>query len=58
MPMKRIIEDARFLKIKVIEGTGNMACLTNPISQPRSDINPIFILLISNEVSNSQRRSV
>jgi hypothetical protein len=36
----------------------NMACLISPISQPSLDISPIWIPLISNEVSNSQRRSV
>jgi hypothetical protein len=32
-----------------------MACLTNPISQPSSDISPIWIPPISNEVSSSQK---
>jgi hypothetical protein len=35
-----------------------MACLANPIIQLGLDIPPIWIPLISNEVSNSQRRSV
>jgi hypothetical protein len=35
-----------------------LACLTDPISEPSLDISPIWIPLISNEVSNSQRRSV
>jgi hypothetical protein len=35
----------------------HMACLTNPISQPSFDFS-IWIPLLNNEVSNSQRRSV
>jgi hypothetical protein len=35
--------------------SAHMACSTNPISQPSLDIPPIWIPLISNEVSNSQR---
>jgi hypothetical protein len=38
--------------------SAHMACLTNLISQPSLDISPIWIPLISNEVSNSQERSV
>jgi predicted GIY-YIG superfamily endonuclease len=36
----------------------HMACLTKLIIQPSSDISPIWVPLISNEVRNSQRRSV
>jgi hypothetical protein len=32
-----------------------MACLTNPIRQPSLDLSPIWILLISNEVSNRRQ---
>jgi hypothetical protein len=35
-----------------------MECLTNPISQPSLDTSPIWIPLISNEVSNSKGTSV
>jgi hypothetical protein len=33
----------------------HMACSINPISEPRLDISPIWIPIISNEVNNSQR---
>jgi hypothetical protein len=36
----------------------HMACLTNVIRQPSLNISPIWIPLISNEVTNWQRRSV
>jgi hypothetical protein len=54
----RILEiesNSRYRKYKELV---HMACLTNPIGQPSSDISPIWISLISNEVTNSQRRSV
>jgi hypothetical protein len=57
-------DDARVLEIesnsrcRKYKELAHMACLINPISQPNLDISPIWILLISNEVSNSQRRSV
>jgi cell wall assembly regulator SMI1 len=35
------------------KGSAHMACSTNPISQPNLGISPIWIPLISNEVSNS-----
>jgi hypothetical protein len=38
--------------------SAHMACSTNPISQPSWDISPIWIPLITNEVNDSQRRSV
>jgi hypothetical protein len=57
-------EEARILEIesnsryRKYKESAHMACLTNPISQPSSDISPIWIPLISNEVSNSQGRLV
>jgi hypothetical protein len=36
----------------------HMSCLINPISQPSLDLSLIWIPLISNEVTNSQKRSV
>jgi hypothetical protein len=57
-------DDARVLEIesnsryRKYKDSARMACLINPISQPSLDISPIWIPLISNEVSNSQRRSV
>jgi hypothetical protein len=57
-------DDARILEIesnsscrKYME-SAHMACLTNPISQAISDISPIRIPHISNEVSHLQRRSI
>jgi hypothetical protein len=36
----------------------NICMLINPISQASLDISPVWCPLISNEVSNSQRRSL
>jgi hypothetical protein len=65
--MKRAIgvgwDDARILEIKSnsryrkYKELAHIMCLTNQISHPSLDISPIWILLISNEVSNSQGRS-
>jgi hypothetical protein len=57
-------DDARILEIesnstyRKYKESAHMACLTDPISQPGLDISPIWTSLISNEVSNSQRRYV
>jgi hypothetical protein len=54
----RILEiesNSRYSKYKE---SAHMACLTNPISQPSLHISPIWIPIISNEVTNSHRRSV
>jgi hypothetical protein len=57
-------DDARILEIennsryRKFKEQAHMACLTNPISQSSLDISYIWITLVSNEVSNSQRRSV
>jgi hypothetical protein len=57
-------DDARILEIesnsrsRKCKESAHTASLTNPISQPSLDISHIWIPLISNEVSNSQRRSV
>jgi hypothetical protein len=57
-------DDARILEIesnsrhRKYKKSAHMACLINPISQPTLDISPIWIPPISNEVSDSQRRSV
>jgi hypothetical protein len=62
--MKRGWDDARVLEIESKSRYGkykesaHMACLTNPINQSSLDISPIWISLIRNEVTNSQRRSV
>jgi predicted GIY-YIG superfamily endonuclease len=36
----------------------HMACSANPINQPSLDFSPIWIPIISDEVTNSHRRSV
>jgi predicted GIY-YIG superfamily endonuclease len=57
-------DDARVLEIesnsryRKYKESAHMACLNNPISQLNLDISPIWIPLVGNEVSNSQRRSV
>jgi predicted GIY-YIG superfamily endonuclease len=54
----RILEvesNSRFIKYKE---SAHIACLTITINQPNFDISPIWIPHISNEVSNSQKRSV
>jgi hypothetical protein len=51
----RILESESISRQKKYKELANMACLTNPISQPSLDILPIWIPLISNEVSKSQR---
>jgi hypothetical protein len=54
----RILEIESYIRYRKYQESAHMACLINPISQPSLDISPIWILLISNGVSNSQRRSV
>jgi hypothetical protein len=56
-------DEARILEIESNSRYGkykesaHMACLTNLISQPSFDISPIWVPLISNEVSKSEERS-
>jgi predicted GIY-YIG superfamily endonuclease len=54
----RILEIQSNSRYRKYKESAHMACLTNPISQPSLDISPTWIPLISNHVSNSQRRSV
>jgi hypothetical protein len=54
----RILEVESNSKCRKYKESAHMASLINRISQPSLDISPIWISLISNEVSNSQRRSV
>jgi hypothetical protein len=57
-------DDARILDIesnsryRKYKESAHMACVTNPISQPSVGISPIWIPLISNEVSTSQRKYI
>jgi predicted GIY-YIG superfamily endonuclease len=54
-------DEARILEIETnsmyrnYKDSAHMVCLTKPVSQPSLDISPIWIPLISNEVTNSQR---
>jgi hypothetical protein len=54
----RVLEIESNSKYRKYKKSAHMACLTNPISQPSLAISPIWIPLVSNEVSNLQRRSV
>jgi hypothetical protein len=54
----RILEIESNSKYRKYKEAAHMACLINLISQPSLGISPIRIPLISNEVTNSQRRSV
>jgi hypothetical protein len=49
----RNLEFSSNSRYKKYKESAHMACLTNPISQPSLDISPIWIPLISNEISNS-----
>jgi hypothetical protein len=51
----RILEIESNSKYRKYKESAYVACLTNPISQPSLGISPIWIPLISNDVSNSQR---
>jgi hypothetical protein len=53
----RILEIESNSRYRKYKESVHMACSANPISQPSLDIS-IWIPLISNEVTNSQRRSV
>jgi hypothetical protein len=54
----RILEIESNSRYKKYKEWAHMACLTNPMSQPSSDISPNWIPHMNNEVTNSQRRSV
>jgi hypothetical protein len=54
----RVLEIESNGRYEKYKESAHMARLNNPISQPSSDISPIWIPHISNDVSNSQRRSV
>jgi hypothetical protein len=53
----RILETGRNSRYSTYKESANMACLTNLISQLCLDIFPLWMPLISNEVTNSQGRS-
>jgi hypothetical protein len=50
----RVLEIESNSRYRKYNESAHMTCLTNPISQPSLVIFPIWIPLISNEVSNSQ----
>jgi hypothetical protein len=50
----RILEIESNSRYRKYKESAHMACLTNPISQPSLNISPLWIPLISNEVSKSQ----
>jgi hypothetical protein len=54
----RIVEIESISRYRKYKKSAHMACLTNSISQPILGIAPIWIPLISNGFSNSQRKSV
>jgi hypothetical protein len=54
----RILEIESNSRCRKYKELAHIACLTNLISQPSLDISPIWIPLISNEVNNSQGKSV
>jgi hypothetical protein len=54
----RILEIESNTKYRKYKELAHMACLINPISQPSLDISPIWIPVISDEVTNSQKRSI
>jgi hypothetical protein len=51
----RILEIESHSRYKKYKELAHMACSVNPIKQPSLDISPIWIPLVSNEVTNSQR---
>jgi hypothetical protein len=53
-----ILEIGSNTRYRKFKESAHMACLTNPTSQPSLDISPIWIPVISDEVTNSQRRSM
>jgi hypothetical protein len=48
----RILEIESISRYRKYKESAHMVCLTNKISQPNLDISPMWIPLISNEVSN------
>jgi hypothetical protein len=54
----KILDIERHVRYRKYKEAARMACLANPISQPSLDFTPIWIPIISNEVTNSYRRSV
>jgi hypothetical protein len=51
----RILDIERNSRYRKYKESAHMTCLTNPISQTTSDISPIWIPLVSNDITNSQK---
>jgi hypothetical protein len=54
----RVLEVESNNRFRKYKESAHMACSTNPISQPSLDISPIWIPLISDEVTKSKRKSI
>ncbi|PNF42699.1 hypothetical protein B7P43_G14177 [Cryptotermes secundus] len=54
----KILDIESHIRYRKYKEAAHMACSANPISQPSLDFSPIWIPIISNEVTNSHRRSV
>jgi hypothetical protein len=54
----RVLEVESYSRFKKYKESAHMACSTKPISQPSLDISPIWIPLISDEVTKSKRKSI
>jgi hypothetical protein len=52
----RVLEVESNSRYRKYKESAHMACSTNPISQPSLDISPIWIPLISDEVTKSKRK--
>jgi hypothetical protein len=54
----RILDIESYNRYRKYKEAAHMACSINPISQPSLDFSPIWIPIISNEVTNSQKKSI
>jgi hypothetical protein len=54
----RVLEIESNSRYRKYKESAHMAILTNPIRQPSLDISPLWILLISKEVSKSKGKFV
>jgi hypothetical protein len=54
----RVLEIESNSRYRKYKESAHMACSTNPVSQPSLDISPLWIPLISKEVSKSKGKLV
>jgi hypothetical protein len=54
----RVLEVESNSRYRKDKESAHMACSVNPISQPSSDISPIWIPLISDEVTKSKKNTI